>query len=84
MKHGKKCVEDGIEMFRADCRKNDDLDPLVLVPRVPDIVGSTVNGDIVAAGGQSDRELFGKRFKPAVVRRYSPRAEDGQLHRRGL
>ncbi len=84
MKHRKEGVEHCIQVFGPDRWENDEFDTLVFFSRVANIVGPPIHRHIVAAGGQSRGKLFGKRFKPAVVRRYAPRAENGQLHRGGL
>src|SRR5579883_2421934 len=70
-------MRDGFQIFVADGGKIAQLDAAVFRG------GRTlpaIDGDLVAASGQTRRQLFGKRFEPAVARRNSAGTQNGHPH----
>jgi len=77
-------VRHRIQILRADRGQDHQANAFVVPPGIPDVIGTAINCDIVAAGGESSGKLFGKGFESAVVGGNSPRTENGQFHHREL
>ena len=80
MKDGQEGVSDRIQMFRADRRKNCEPDTFICGLGMANIIRPAIHRHIMAPGGQTGAELFGKRLESSVICRNTAGTEDGQFH----
>ena len=73
-------MSDGVEMLGSDCWQNYESYTFIYFLGISDVVGSTINGHIVAPSDEASCEFFCKRLEAAVVRWNAACAKDGQFH----
>ena len=77
---GDKAVHDSVEVLRRDRREDADLRAAPLAETRLGVARARVNGDVVTAGGEPGRQLFGERLEPAIPGGDAARAEDAEFH----
>src|SRR5882672_9156696 len=80
MQGRKKRVNYRVEVFVPDGGEDFQSHSLIFDLAGTDIMGSTINSDVVTTSHQSRRKVLGKGFEPAVVGWNAPCSENCNTH----
>ena len=73
-------MNDRVEVFVTDGGEDFQLHALIFELARTDVMGSTINGDVVTTRHESRRQMLGEGFEPAVVGRNSPCPQNRDAH----